>query len=153
MTLLYPLRSNLGDFQYLYIDLFIILPVAVFMGYSEASDTIHPKNPTSNLLSKKVLTSLGGQALLMGLFQVLVFIWIRSRPYYKPPELAALGPHEEDEDDDSIIVCFENSVLFLLSNFQYVLVGFIAFWMPFAAILLSNLFFTGSSGIFYRAAV
>jgi cation-transporting ATPase 13A3/4/5 len=30
VTLLYAFGSNLGDFQFLYIDLFLILPIAVY---------------------------------------------------------------------------------------------------------------------------
>ena len=30
VTLLYAFDSNLGDFQFLYIDLFLILPIAVY---------------------------------------------------------------------------------------------------------------------------
>lgn len=135
VTMLYPLRANLGDFQYLWIDLFIILPIAIFMGWSEAAETIHPKNPTSNLLSKKVLTSLAGQALLMGAFQVLAFLWVRRQAFYLPPgemeppgqrrRLKAWDGGEEDDDDD-VIYCYEDTVLFLLSNFQYV-VGAVVF--------------------------
>lgn len=33
VTLLYAFGSNLGDFQFLYIDLFLILPIAVYSKY------------------------------------------------------------------------------------------------------------------------
>ncbi|KAI9019870.1 hypothetical protein DFJ74DRAFT_607911, partial [Hyaloraphidium curvatum] len=112
VTLLYSFKANLGDFQYLYIDLVIILPVAIFMGWTEAADSIHPKNPTSNLFSKKVLASLGGQALLMAAFQIAAFVWVRAQPWYDGGD---------EDDDDSLILCYEDTVLFLLTNYQYLL--------------------------------
>jgi cation-transporting ATPase 13A3/4/5 len=36
VTLLYSFASSLGDFQFLYIDLFVIIPIAV------ASELCHP---------------------------------------------------------------------------------------------------------------
>ena len=55
VSLMYLIVGNLGDLQYLYIDLFIILPIAVCMGRSEAYAKIHPKRPTANLTSRKVI--------------------------------------------------------------------------------------------------
>lgn len=36
VTLLYWIGSNLSDWQYLYIDLIILLPISITMGYTEA---------------------------------------------------------------------------------------------------------------------
>ncbi|GJN90098.1 hypothetical protein Rhopal_003097-T1 [Rhodotorula paludigena] len=114
VSLLYAIASTLGDFQFLYIDLALILPIAVTMGRTEAFPRIHPKRPTANLLSKKVLTSLFGQILLTSGFQVFTFFWIRSRDWYTPP---VIDPDQLD------IVSYENTSLFLLSSFQYILVA------------------------------
>ncbi|KAI8048154.1 uncharacterized protein B0P05DRAFT_481058, partial [Gilbertella persicaria] len=73
VTLLYAFGSNLGDFQFLYIDLFLILPIAVYMGYTAAWPTLHKKRPTASLVSKKVLTSLIGQIVINSSFQVIAY--------------------------------------------------------------------------------
>ncbi|GAA5848800.1 hypothetical protein JCM8547_006349 [Rhodosporidiobolus lusitaniae] len=114
VSLLYAIASTLGDFQFLYIDLFLILPIAVTMGRTEPFPRIHPKRPTANLLSKKVLTSLFGQIFLTSGFQVFTFLFIRSQDWYQPP---VIDPDELD------IVSYENTALFLLSSFQYILVA------------------------------
>lgn len=42
VTLLYAFGSNLGDFQFLYIDLFLILPIAVYSkSLSKAASTTY----------------------------------------------------------------------------------------------------------------
>ncbi|BGP17337.1 hypothetical protein JCM10213_007551 [Rhodosporidiobolus nylandii] len=114
VSLLYAIASTLGDFQFLYIDLALILPIAVTMGRTEPFPRINPKRPTANLISKKVLSSLIGQIVLTSGFQIFTFFWIRSRDWYTPP---TIDPDELD------IVSYENTSLFLLSSFQYILVA------------------------------
>ncbi|KAG0049967.1 hypothetical protein BGZ83_005235 [Gryganskiella cystojenkinii] len=116
VSFLYAFASNLGDFQYLYIDLVLILPIAVFMGRTEAYPVLSPKRPTANLVSKKVLTSLLGQILIQSVFQGALFGIVRHQPWYRPPEY---------NSEEKNIECFENTVLFLLSCFQYLLVAIV----------------------------
>ncbi|GAA5922543.1 hypothetical protein JCM1841_006194 [Sporobolomyces salmonicolor] len=114
VSLLYAIASTLGDFQFLYIDLFLILPIAVTMGRTEPFPRIHPKRPTANLISKKVLTSLIGQIVITSGFQIFTFFFIRTRDWYVAP---VIDPDELD------IVSYENTSLFLISSFQYILVA------------------------------
>ncbi|KAG0200869.1 hypothetical protein BGX28_006180 [Mortierella sp. GBA30] len=116
VSFLYAFASNLGDFQYLYIDLVLILPIAVFMGRTEAYPVLHPKRPTANLVSKKVLTSLIGQILIQSLFQGTLFLIVRHQPWYTPPAY---------DSEEKNIEMYENTVLFLLSCFQYLLVAIV----------------------------
>src|SRR5690349_21394085 len=103
VSLLYAFASNLGDFQFLYIDLALILPIAVFMGRTEAFPVLSPKRPTANLVSKKVLTSLIGQIVIQGCFQATLFSIVRHQPWYKPPK------YERGEKN---IEGYENTSLF-----------------------------------------
>ncbi|KAG9018165.1 hypothetical protein FRB90_012009 [Tulasnella sp. 427] len=116
ITLLYSFASSLGDFQFLYIDLFIIIPIAVFMGRTHAFPRIHPQSPTSSLVSKKVLSSIIAQVLITSGVQFWAFFWTRSQPWYKPPV--------PDSGSDKLeTINYENTVLFLVSSFQYILVA------------------------------
>ena len=77
VSILYSLRLNLTDTQYLVIDLFILLPLAVTMSWTKAARGLSKKMPTSDLLSLPVLTSILGQAILQCTFQVFAFIPFR----------------------------------------------------------------------------
>ncbi|KAI9144956.1 hypothetical protein BKA69DRAFT_1052263 [Paraphysoderma sedebokerense] len=133
VTLLYTFASNLGDFQFLYIDLYLILPLAVFMGRARAYHSIVPKRPTANLMSKKVLTSLIGQILLQIVFQLVLFFSIRRQPWYQPPSV------DVDRKD---VDCFENTVLFMLTSFQYIIMAIVfSVGPPYRASMFSNVLF------------
>ncbi|KAH8547645.1 hypothetical protein BGW37DRAFT_230305 [Umbelopsis sp. PMI_123] len=114
VTLLYAFDSNLGDFQFLYIDLFLILPIAVYMGYTSAWPYLYKKRPTASLVSKKVLVSLLGQIIINSSFQFAMYWYIRTQSWYSPPDY---------DPDGENIECFENTVLFLLSCYQYILIA------------------------------
>ncbi|WFD03856.1 hypothetical protein MOBT1_002552 [Malassezia obtusa] len=114
ITILYNLASSLGDFQFLYIDLFIILPVAVAMARTLPYPTLHVKRPTANLVSKKVLLSMIAQVVICSVAQVFTFWLTRRQPWYEPP---IVNP------DELNVVNAENSALFLVSSFQYITVA------------------------------
>ena len=112
VSLLYVSVSNLGDFQFLYIDLVLILPIAIFMGWACAYPILSRKKPTASLVSRKVLVPLLGQMALCLLFQITAFEVLQQQSWYKPPKF--LG-------DDANTRNFQNTTLFLLSSFQYIL--------------------------------
>lgn len=114
VTLLYSFASSLGDFQFLYIDLFIIIPIAVAMGRTLPYPKIYPKRPTASLVSKKVLTSIIGQTIINACIQGAVFLWVRQQPWYTMP------PVDRDKLET---FNYENTSLFLISCFQYILVA------------------------------
>ncbi|KZT04578.1 Ca-transporting ATPase [Laetiporus sulphureus 93-53] len=119
ITLLYSFASSLGDFQFLYIDLFIIIPIAITMGRTLPFPHIHPKRPTASLVSKKVLASLVGQIVITAAIQFWAFFWVRRQEWYTPPP-----PSDPSSGDDQLEATnFENSALFLVSCFQYILVA------------------------------
>ncbi|KAJ2779083.1 hypothetical protein H4R18_004211 [Coemansia javaensis] len=118
VSILYEFGGGLGDFQFLFIDLFIIIPLAVFMGRTPAYDQIAPKRPTASLMSKKVLTSLFGQILLNSGIQAIVFRLVKRSDGYTPPT------RDDPADVDTLLIrSFENTALFLASSFQYVIVA------------------------------
>ncbi|KAI8588593.1 hypothetical protein BDZ88DRAFT_396992 [Geranomyces variabilis] len=114
VSLLYSLAGNLGDFQFLFIDLALIIPIAVFMGRSGAHDKIYKKRPTASLVSRKVLTSLICQVIIQASFQFWIFMWIRRQPFYRPPK---------GHISERLYKSYENTAVFLLSCFQYIAVA------------------------------
>lgn len=116
VTLLYSIGGNLGDFQYLFIDLAIIIPVATSMSRSKPEPKLAVKRPTASLVSKRVLTSLIGQTMIQAVAQIGIYYWIRSQPYYIKPDTSV---------DERRLKCFENTVVFLVSCYQYIMVAFV----------------------------
>jgi len=112
VSFLYASASNLGDFQFLYIDLLLILPIAIFMGWTGPYSELSKKRPTASLVSRKVLTPLLGQIVLCILTQLVGWLAVRQQPWYQPPIL---------DKDHSNSHNSENSTLFLLSCYQYIL--------------------------------
>ncbi|KAL1302559.1 hypothetical protein AAFC00_002941 [Neodothiora populina] len=112
VSFLYASASNLGDFQFLYIDLFLILPIAIFMGWTGAYPTLARKRPTASLVSRKVLTPLIGQIAICVLTQLIGWEVVRRQEWYQPPVL---------DRDHSNSKNSENTTLFLLSCYQYIL--------------------------------
>ncbi|KAF9952017.1 hypothetical protein BGZ72_006571 [Mortierella alpina] len=114
VSFMYTLLSNLGDFQFLYIDIGIVLPIAVFMGRTEAYSILSPKRPTANLVSRKVLTSLIGQMVIQLCIQATMFFLVRQQPWYQPPKY---------ERGQKNIEGYENTTLFSLTIFIYIFVA------------------------------
>ncbi|PBP20539.1 hypothetical protein BUE80_DR008644 [Diplocarpon rosae] len=116
VSFLYASASNLGDFQFLFIDLLLILPIAIFMGWTGPFSVLCRKRPTANLVSRKVLTPLLGQIAISILIQTAGFQAVRKQPWYIPPHLN----REKSNVENS-----ENTTLFLVSCFEYILSGIV----------------------------
>ncbi|KAJ5061437.1 hypothetical protein J3E74DRAFT_465356 [Bipolaris maydis] len=112
VSFLYASASNLGDFQFLFIDLLLILPIAIFMGWSGAYPILSRKRPTANLVSRKVLTPLLGQMMLCILAQFIAFHFVQKQEWYLPPVI---------DKNHSNSLNSQNTALFLTSCFQYIL--------------------------------
>ncbi|KAJ2093025.1 hypothetical protein IW138_000739 [Coemansia sp. RSA 986] len=118
VSMLYKFGGNLGDFQFLFLDLFIIVPLAVFMGRTPAFERIAPKRPTASLMSKKVMTSLFGQIFINSVIQAILFYTVQHSSNYVPP-----APLDQVDPNKLLVRTFENSALFLGSSYQYIIAG------------------------------
>lgn len=116
VSFLYASASNLGDFQFLFIDLALILPIAIFMGWTGSYPELSKKRPTASLVSRKVLVPLLGQIVLCILIQAVAFETVQEQPWYIPPRL----DKEKSSVDNS-----QNTALFLVSCYQYALSGIV----------------------------
>lgn len=111
VSFLYAKASNLGDFQFLFIDLALILPLAIFMGWSGPAPRLHQKRPTADLVSRKVLTPLLGlMAICVGV-QGAAYVMVKKQDWYKPPKVHYDEPNIKNS---------ENTALFLTSCFEYI---------------------------------
>eukprot|EP01022_Parablepharisma_sp_SALTPOND_P025544 TRINITY_DN598_c0_g1_i1.p2 TRINITY_DN598_c0_g1~~TRINITY_DN598_c0_g1_i1.p2 ORF type:complete len:979 (+),score=86.34 TRINITY_DN598_c0_g1_i1:10743-13679(+) len=72
VSLMYSMKINLTDMQFLFIDLIIIVPLAITMSWTKAASGLSKQQPTSSLICLPVLASILGQVVLQALFQVFL---------------------------------------------------------------------------------
>ncbi len=70
VSLMYNLKINLTDVQFLFIDLFLIVPLAISMSWTKAASGLSRQQPTSTLICVPVLASILGQVVIQATFQV-----------------------------------------------------------------------------------
>ncbi|XP_067049944.1 polyamine-transporting ATPase 13A3-like isoform X4 [Acropora muricata] len=112
VILLYSISSNLGDLQYLYIDLVIITSLALVMGQTEAYPILVPQRPGGSLMSPVVLFSLISQIIVQTFIQVAGFYYVQSQTWFEAVHVT--------NKNESYIECHQNAVVFALSSFQYI---------------------------------
>ncbi|XP_039622048.1 probable cation-transporting ATPase 13A3 [Polypterus senegalus] len=135
VTLLYSILSNLGDFQFLFIDIAIILVVVFTMSLNPAWKELVSQKPPSGLISAPLLFSVLTQIIICLGFQTLSFIWVKQQPWYETwtpvsdacnssvtQHAISLGHNKTDEHN---IKNYENTTLFFISSFQYLIVALV----------------------------
>lgn len=135
VTLLYSIPSNLGDFQFLLIDISIILLIVFTMSLNPAWKQLVSRRPPSSLISRPLLLSVFTQILICLLFQLLVFLLVREQSWYEqwtPLSNAcnvSSSPLSLSENNTYIdiknIKNYENTTLFYISCFQYLTVAIV----------------------------
>ncbi|XP_049321691.1 polyamine-transporting ATPase 13A3 isoform X2 [Astyanax mexicanus] len=137
VTLLYYILSNLGDFQFLFIDIAIILLIVFTMSLNSAWKELVSRRPPSGLISGPLLFSVMTQILICLGFQTLAFLMVRHEPWYETwtPESDACNTSihlnisenmtEMEEPDEHNIMNYENTTLFYVSSFQYLIVAIV----------------------------
>uniref|UniRef100_A0A8C2XDC3 Polyamine-transporting ATPase 13A3 n=1 Tax=Cyclopterus lumpus TaxID=8103 RepID=A0A8C2XDC3_CYCLU len=136
VTLLYSILSNLGDFQFLFIDIAIILIIAFTMSLNPAWKELVWHRPPSSLISGRLLCSVLTQILTCLVFQVLAFLLVRQQSWYETwtPQSDACNVSSSSlshswnvtsPHDHKNIKNYENTTLFYVSSFQYLAVAII----------------------------
>jgi cation-transporting P-type ATPase 13A2 len=95
-----------------------VYDMTITVGRTLPYERIHTQRPTSSLVSRKVLSSLIGQIIITSAVQAWTFFWVRAQSWYQPPPPSIPGEGSKLETTN-----YENTVLFLVSSFQYILVA------------------------------
>jgi len=110
-VILLTVGSMPGPWQYLFIDLFIVMPLAFLSEYAGSYHKLSKRRPVSSLLSREILSSLLLQLAVNVAFQVVAFLSLRTQDWFTPVVL---------QPDSDNIRCYENTALFVFTNLQYV---------------------------------
>jgi cation-transporting P-type ATPase 13A2 len=86
------------------------------VGWTGPFPVLCRKRPTANLVSRKVLTPLLGQIAICILFQAVGFQAVRRQSWYIPPHLDRQRSNVQNS---------ENTTLFLISCYEYILSGIV----------------------------
>ncbi|CAH0403556.1 unnamed protein product [Chilo suppressalis] len=112
VAFLYYFDSNLTDFQFLYIDVALVVNFAFFFGMTEAyTGKLCKIPPLTSLLGLVPLFSLVCQMALVGIAQYLGYFALSQFPWYE-------RHYYEGEEANE---CWENYVIFAVSMFQYII--------------------------------
>ncbi|XP_056323875.1 polyamine-transporting ATPase 13A3-like [Danio aesculapii] len=88
VALLYSIGSNLGDFQFLFIDMAIILLIVfTVMSLNSAWKELVARRPPSGLVSGPLLFSVLTQILICLAFQIISFLLIQRLDWYSKPDI------------------------------------------------------------------
>ncbi|GAM26091.1 hypothetical protein SAMD00019534_092660 [Acytostelium subglobosum LB1] len=128
VILLYFIGSVLGNWQYLYQDLWVIFPLVIFMGMTKPSEKLSKRRPSGRLISGAIVGSVLVHVLVCFGFQLFVFFLVRSQSWYN-----------EDVVDEDFIVTYLTTALFVYGNFQYLIMALsFSFGKPFLRPLYTN---------------
>ncbi|XP_067851372.1 polyamine-transporting ATPase 13A3 isoform X2 [Heptranchias perlo] len=136
VTLLYSMLSNLGDLQFLFIDLAIILVIVFTMSLNAAWEELVPQRPPSGLISASLIFSVLSQILISAVFQTTGFLMVKQQTWYEvwTPNSDAcsssklnitLEHNNTYPHDEKNIRNYENITVFFISCFQYLIVAIV----------------------------
>ncbi|XP_010591374.1 polyamine-transporting ATPase 13A2 isoform X1 [Loxodonta africana] len=131
VLILYTINTNLGDSQFLAIDLGITTTVAVLMSRTGPALVLGRARPPGALLSVPVLSSLLLQVALVAGVQLGGYFLTVAQPWFEPLNRTVPAPDN--------LPNYENTVVFCLSSFQYLILAMaVSKGAPFRQPLYTN---------------
>ncbi|CAL9684886.1 unnamed protein product [Knipowitschia caucasica] len=115
VLILYTLKTNLADLQFLFFDLVLVTVLAIVMGKGGPSNELHTTRPPASLWSLPVLGSLLIHTFLIILAQSGAILFTRAQDWYVP--LNGTLPGEDNWPN------IEDTCLFAVSGFQYIFIA------------------------------
>ena len=138
VTLLMVNSSYLSDGQFLASDVFIIFPLAFFIAKTGAYHKLTNHQPTDSLISFPIISSILIQSFLAFAFQFGGWVFLT----YKNTDTS----HEDNfcsNKDETVIACRDNTVIYLVSNIQYLITAFaFSISKPFRKPIYTNILLT-----------
>ncbi|CAM1327394.1 Uncharacterised protein g9500 [Pycnogonum litorale] len=113
VLILYTFKSSLTDWQFIYIDLFLITLFAALFGRTAARPKLSRKRPLLSLISMTPIVSLLLHVLIIVVFQFSTYFFTKMQPWY-----VVHNPDPESDDDN--YDSFDNFAIFSVSIFQYI---------------------------------
>jgi cation-transporting ATPase 13A3/4/5 len=130
---LYLLKTNFSTLEFLYVDLFTVIPLTFVIGITKAYPVLTSDQPPGSIFSLAVGISIAGQCCIQMTFIALTYYALTIQSWYTPLGKGMQVP----------VPIIENTVFFLLSNFQYLIACLVySAGPPFRMPLYTNPWFT-----------
>uniref|UniRef100_UPI00398EF57A polyamine-transporting ATPase 13A3-like isoform X6 n=1 Tax=Pristiophorus japonicus TaxID=55135 RepID=UPI00398EF57A len=167
VLILYYISSNLGNWEFLYEDLFITSAIAITMSRNKAYEHLVSHRPNANLVSPQLLLSVLMHIALCSTFQMLGFLLVQIQPWYNPWDQGARAcasnntfygtplPHPRNNSGILFnmqwkISNYVNTTVFFVSVFQYITIAFVfSMGKPFRKPISTNYLFLAVLVILY----
>ncbi|KAL4487111.1 hypothetical protein ABPG72_001563 [Tetrahymena utriculariae] len=117
-AILYQRGAVPGDYQFLYWDLFIILPLAFLIGLTDSAEKLTVKTPSHRLFSYQNIFSVIGLGIIQFIFLIIPIAIIAPQKWYISP--IDINIMSQSDPSELLSNSFDNAVLFWVSNFQYI---------------------------------
>lgn len=137
VMILYSVGSNLTDFQFLYIDLFLITIFAFFFGRTKSyKGPLASTPPPSSLISLAPILSILLHIFVIIGFQTFAFFHVQKQDWFVPFNSSMA---------EESVGCYENYAVYSVSQFQYIILAVIfSKGPPYRQRIYTNYFLIGS---------
>lgn len=120
VIVLYSIDSNLTDFEYLYIDLFMISIFAFFFGKTSSYDgPLVKEAPLNSLIALSPIMSLTLHLAVAILLQLVGWNHVQTYDWFEPFNFT------EAKEAAGDLGCHQNYTIFAISCFQYIILAFV----------------------------
>ncbi|KAL4221380.1 hypothetical protein ACF0H5_019638 [Mactra antiquata] len=134
VLILYWVGVNITDFQFLYIDLFLLTTLSISFAFTKAYKKLNPRPPLVRMISLAPISSLILQMVIMVGFQVFFYFYIQKADWFVP--------WEDDPEEDYDYASYENTSIFYCSAYQYIILAIVlSKGKPYRKPLTSNIYF------------
>ena len=116
VVLLFMNNSYLTDFQFIIVDIFIILPLASLSPMTQPYRKLTKHQLNGNFVSFNIIISIFSQVFICLFFLIVGINFLKKRIWYKP--MCKLT-------EKNVFECPENTVIYLISHMQYLITAFV----------------------------
>ena len=132
-VILYTMGSDMTTYEYIYIDLFIVIPVSMTMSNTEPYPVLSKYLPTCDLMSLNIFISVIGQTLISIGFMLGIYFYSSKQDWFVPLDF------NNEEMANAPWICDANTSLFFVSiNMFNISVIVLATGKPFRKPMYTN---------------
>jgi len=107
----------LGNWQYLYQDLWVVFPLVILMGRSMAASRLSKKRPSGRLFSPHNMLTTVGHIVITVVFQIILYILVQKQNWYYTVD------NNNNDTLETNTTIFECTTIWVLAEFQYACVA------------------------------